>query len=352
MAQTGFIKGKIGAPPGFLGVTYPKVNPTTIQFIQYNKTISQNKVIESVDQIVENLESEAVNWIRVVGLENIELISALCSKFEIDPLHVEDILNPYHLPKIEQQKEYLLFFLNILLPDKKSRKIERIHVSYFLKGNILLSFAEKEHLLFNDFIDRIKIENNRIREKKTDYLLYRLVDIIVDNYFNVIEYIEDRIDEAEVRLLQDYAESQVPVIVEIKKQLASVKRSIAPLLEELRMINKDEIVMIDRQTIPFFHDVSDHLKQHVLSIDNIHDLMANLMDVQMANISNRLNAVMKTLTVITSIFIPLTLFTGIYGMNFKYMPELEWKWSYPIFWIILITAGLTMWLVMRKRRWF
>lgn len=352
MIRTGFIKEKIGAPPGDLGVSYPKGSPTRIEYIQYNKYIIEDQFVETPEQIIEGIKPETVNWIRVMGFDNIELINDLCTRLEIEPLNVEDILNPYHLPKIEQHKDYLLFFLNILMPDKKNGKIERIHVSYFLKDNTLISFAEKEHRLFDEIIERLKRENNRIREKKADYLLYRLVDIIVDHYFYVIENIEDKIDETEVSLLQNLSDSHVSSIIEIKKQLASVKRSITPLLEELRMINKDELTMIDRQTIPFFNDVYDHLKQHVLAIDNIHDLLANLMDVQMANISNRMNEVMKTLTVITSVFIPLTLFTGIYGMNFQYMPELGWKWAYPAFWIVLLSSGLGMWLVMRKRKWF
>lgn len=352
MARTGFIKEKIGAPPGYLGISYPKGNPTKVELIQYDKNGTSDVFLDTSETILEKIKPESVNWVRVVGLENINLISTLCSKFGIEPLNVEDILNPHHLPKIEQQQDYLLFFLNILIPDKKKGLIERIHVSYFLIENVLLSFAEKEHTLFDDIIKRIKTENNRIRERKADYLLYRLVDIIVDHYFFVIENIEDKIDDTEVKLLQNHSDNTVQTIVGIKKQLASVKRTITPLLEELRLINKEDLRMIEPQNIPFFNDVSDHLKQHVLAIDNIHDLLNNLMDVHMANISNRLNDVMKTLTVITSIFIPLSLLASIYGMNFKYMPELELKWAYPAFWIFLVTSGITMWLIMRKRKWF
>ena len=347
------MKTKAGQPPGHLHfVDEHHHEPTVITLISYAENFYRKTPVDDVQMLPGLLSSEAVHWIAVTGFRNVEVIEQLGQALSIHPLLIEDIMNVEHLSKAEEIDEHLFLTLNILTLENSGQPIGKNHISFVLGSNYLVSFTQKHTDIFDTFVLRIENSFGKVRSRKNDYLFYRLTDIIVDNYFLLFGDFDERLEKMEDELMRNQSVNLATNIQGYKKALLFFRRNIFPVYESIRFIQKSDGKHIRRQTHNFINDTADHFNQLVQIIEGYRETVTSLMELQMANNSNRMNNVMKTLTLISTVFIPLTFFTGIYGMNFEFMPELKLPWAYPVFLGFMLFVGTSMWLYMKRKKWF
>jgi magnesium transporter len=324
-----------------------------LELISYNKTQYEKHDVLAVEDLLQKIHPDRVNWINLDGLQDKETIKAIQAHFNLHTLLVEDVLDDQR-PKAEEYDDYLFFTLKMLYSIKQGT-IEYEQISFVLGNNYLISFQEKEGDLFDQFRERIRLDQGRVRKKGADYLLYRLIDIIIDNYYIILDSIGERIEIIEDSFshhTQEKREYTFQRIQRIKKELIYLRKAVYPLRDALSKIIKDESVFIDEENFRYFSDVYDHVIHLTDSIDTYKDLTAGLMDLHINTQNNQLNQVIKVLTVISTIFIPLTFIVGVYGMNFDYMPELRWHYGYGLIWGIMITLALGMLTYFKIKKWF
>ena len=291
-----------------------------------------------------------MNWINLDGLQDHSIISKLGEHFSLHSLLLEDITSE-HQPKAEEYEEYLFFTLKMLYKIQEG-EIEYEQISFVLGKDYLLSFQEKEGDPFTSFRDRIRMDQGRVRRKKPDYLLYRLIDIIVDNYYVVLDEIGQQIEHIEDAIYKDPSAKEFQQIQRLKKELIFLRKALYPLRDALSKLIKDESGFIESQNARYFSDIYDHVVHLIDSMDTYKDLTTSLMDIHINTLNTRMNEVMKVLTVISTIFMPLTFIVGVYGMNFEYMPEIPWKWGYPVIWGIMILIAGAMLRYFKFKKWF
>jgi magnesium transporter len=329
----------------------PATKPGVIlELISYNRE-KYNKIDSNdPDELLTHLQPDQVNWVNLDGLGNIDIIEKLQSYFCLHPLLVDDVLADQR-PKAEEYDDYLFFTLKMLYKiDGTSIDYEQI--SFVLGSNFLVSFQEKEGDLFEGFRDRIRQDLGKVRKKHADYLLYRLIDIIVDNYYNVLDRVGDIIDEIEETVYENPTNETFYKIQSLKKELIYLRKALYPLRDALSKIVKGESEYVKEENIRYFSDVYDHVSHIIDSMDTFKDLTSSLMDIHINAMNTKMNEVMKVLTVISTIFMPLTFIVGVYGMNFKFMPELNWKYGYFVVWGIMGLIFISMMIYFRKKKWF
>ena len=343
---------KPGLPPGSLIYTREKVQEhVSIQFFQYDEdgfTYADN---HNLDQIFSEIDPKKVNWINVNGLHHTATIERLGSHFDIHPLILEDILHTEHMPKLEDHEKYLFLTLKMLSYNEKQQKVEQEHVSMILGGHWLITFQESDGDIFEPVRDGIKSGKGRLRKRRADYLFYRLLDMVVDHYYIVSDKTEENLELIEEILLKNQAGGISEKILNEKKNMIFLRRCIIPLREEIRKLRQKESSLIQEGTYSFIDDVFDHLMHLSQTLDGFRDLTTSLMELQMAVNSNRMNNVMKTLTIFAAIFMPLTFIAGIYGMNFHHMPELEWNLGYPLVLGLMALVAGSMLIYMKRKKW-
>ena len=347
------ISEKVGLPPGSIIYTGdPKEGDTGITLLQYD--LEKVKFIEShnFSEIYNQLVKEQVNWLNFDSLHDIDLITEAGSKFNIHNLSLEDIVHVGHQPKMEEYDDYLFFTLKIIKPNEQEDTFNIEHISFVLTNNLLISFQEYKGDPFEIIRDRIKAGKGKARGRGSDYLLFLLIDAIVDQYLLSIETINKHIADLELEIFERPNELVVTKIIEQKKVISAFRKIILPMRDSFKEITTGETDFISEDYYNYYNDVYDHIKNIVDHLDNQREMLTSLMDFYMSQISTQMNKVMQTLTIIATIFIPLTFLAGIYGMNFQFMPELEWKWSYPILLIIMFILGISMYIFMRRKRWF
>ena len=347
------MKTKAGAPPGTLINTFAQTSVhESTRLISVSDDSNQDIIIEDFEKLPSRLWPEATNWLIFTGLGDIDKLEHLGSVFQINPLIIEDILNAEHLPKAEETDEFLFFVIKILTRNTETDSFETNHVCFLLGKRFIITFLQRNTSLFDNFIKRIKTVKESPHHYTHDYILYQLIDIIVDHYYLLFNQTDEKLEEIEEILMSDQSADMTSMIQQQKRELNFIRRNILPVAEAVRILLKIENAFIKKHNRTFFNDIADHL-QHLLSAtDNYRETITSLYELQMMNYSNRMNNVMKSLTIIATIFIPLTLITGIYGMNFKYMPELTLRWSYPAVLIIIFAGGIAMYLFMRQKKWF
>jgi magnesium transporter len=255
------------------------------------------------------------------------------------------------MPKV-QDIENNLFVTMKNLTWGKNDKIESEHISLFLGPNILISFEENGNMIFAPIIERLKNGKGKGRFRQEDYLCYLLIDHIVDNYYVLLDHTEDQIEDLEKLLIDNPSDELSHAFLRLKKNLMILRKTVNPLKEEVRFLTREQSDLISEYTRQYLSDVSDHLSFLTQSIDSFRDMIASMMDLLMANNANRMNSIMKTLTMVSTIIIPMTLISSIYGMNFAFMPELQWKLGYPAVLAGMGTIGLGMYMYMKKKKWF
>jgi len=322
-------KKTAGLPPGQLVHLGEKLtDKSVIELIQYDENDHQTIISGNFDEIISQIDNHKINWINIDGLHNIELIKGIGEHFDIHPLVLEDILNPDQRPKIEDFDNYLFFTLKSL-NTVNIQEIVYEQISFILGENYLISFQEREGDLFEGLRTRLKTDpNSKARKNTVDYLFYRLIDTIVDSYYIIIENLGERIEDLEDEAYLDPGKGTLRQIQGLKKELIFMRKSVYPLREAVSKITKNEFKFIKHETLRFFSDVYDHTIHIIETFETYRDLTSGLMDMYMTGISNKMNEIMKVLTIIATIFIPLTFIAGVYGMNFDNMPELRWQNGY------------------------
>jgi magnesium transporter len=322
-----------------------------LELIAYNKTEYEKFDNLSAEELVQKIHPERVNWINLDGLHDKQTIKVIQEYYNLHALLIEDILDDQR-PKAEEYDDYLFFTLKMLYRIKQGT-IEYEQISFVLGHNYLLSFQEKEGDLFNHFRERIRLDQGRVRKKGADYLLYRLIDIIIDNYYSVLDSIGERIEIIEDSFSQPMREKYVfQRIQRIKKELIYLRKAVYPLRDALSKVLKDESAFIEEGNLRYFNDVYDHVIHLTDSVDTYTDLTSGLMDLHINTQNTQLNQVIKVLTIISTIFIPLTFIVGVYGMNFDYMPELRWHYGYGLIWGVMLLLVMVMLTYFKIKKWF
>ena len=344
---------KIGLPPGALvHVGERKVEGTRITVIEYDEAQFSEEQLVSLQGYVPSRDRPTVAWINVDGLHQVEVLEALGERFGLHPLVVEDILNTDQRPKLEDYGDYLFIVLKSLFhQDREAEELEIEQISLVLGPDYVLSFQERAGDEFEPSRERIRSNKGRVRKLGADYLVYNLLDSIVDRYFVVLEQIGDRIEFLEEELVASPATETLHTIHQLKQQLVFVRKAIWPLREVIGQLERGESPLIREMTVIYLRDLYDHAIQIMDTVETFRDVVSGMLDIYLSSISNRMNEVMKVLTVVATIFIPLTFIAGVYGMNFHYMPELQWQWGYPMIWAIMIAIAALMMVYFRRRKW-
>jgi magnesium transporter len=344
---------KIGLPPGsivYLGER--KVEKVTITLTEYDEKDCDQYEIKSVEEIDPFTDTPQVTWVSVCGLHETDFLKQIGEKFKVHPLVLEDILNTDTRPKIEITDNYLFVVMKLITFNPEQKIMEGEQVSFILGRTFLFSFSEKTDDIFNPVKERIKGQLGKIRKRGSDYLLYTLMDIVVDHYFLALDKVDERIELLDDEVINNTDKSQIENIYHLRNLLLMIRRSIWPSREIVSQLIKDESDLIDEGTEPYLRDLYDHTIHINETIEQQREITNGLMEIYLSMMSNRMNEVMKVLTVIATIFIPLTFIVGIYGMNFPNMPEMEWPWAYFAVWGIMIGVTLLMLFYFKRKRWF
>jgi magnesium transporter len=353
--MTRFMKkssNKSGLPPGSLiHIGEKKTDKSTITIFDYDKDVLEEKTIDNISECVNLKKTPTVSWINITGLHDISVIEKIGQIFEIHPLVLEDILYTDQRPKYDEFDKYIFIVLKMLRYDEKTEQIITEQISVILTENYVISFQEMEGDVFNPIRDRIRGGKGRIRKLGTDYLTYSLIDAIVDNYFLILEKVGEKIEELEEEVISNPRPEIVQTIHRLKREMLFLRKSVWPLREVINNLQKNESKLIKKTTIIFLRDIYDHTIQVMDTVETYRDMISGLLDIYMSSISNKMNEVMKVLTIFAAIFIPLTFIAGIYGMNFDYMPELSIPWAYPLVWAIFIGIGLTLFGYFKHKKW-
>jgi magnesium transporter len=322
-----------------------------ITCIDYYGDYFQEKHVETIEEVFQFSDTSTTTWINLDGIHQLDLIEKLGKHFKIHPLVLEDIVNTGQRPKMEDFGDYLFIVLKMLHYDEEKNETKTEQVSLILSSKFVLSFQENEGDVFDPIRERIRSDRGRIRKMGADYLAYSLIDAIVDNYFMVLEKIGEEIEEIEDELVKNPTPEVLHTIHHLKRELIFLRKSVWPLREVISRLERWESPLIDKSIDIYLRDVYDHTIQVIDALETFRDMLSGMLDIYLSSVSNRMNEVMKVLTIIATIFIPLTLVAGIYGMNFKYMPELESPWGYPMVYMIMLAISAVMLVYFRRKKW-
>jgi magnesium transporter len=343
---------KSGMPPGSPVYTGSDTGDTVINMLVYDDENFQEYKNISVEKAIQLQGETTTNWIIINGFNQSDGLNKLAEHFGIHPLVMEDIFNVEHLPKVEDLDNSLFITLKNLTWSETEQIINSEQISLYLGPNVLISFEEKDNNIFSQIIERLKAGKGKGRVRQEDYLCYLLIDHIVDNYYILLDHNEEQMEELEKLLIDNPTNELSHSFLRLKKNLMLLRKTINPLKEEIRYLAREESGVISEYTRQYLGDINDHLSFIIQSIDSSREMIASMMDLLMANNANRMNSIMKTLTLVSTIFIPMTLISSIYGMNFEFMPELHWKYGYPVFLAGLTTMGILMYIYMKRKNWF
>jgi magnesium transporter len=342
----------MGLPPGTLfHVGDKKVEQATISVIDYDPQNLEIKDLKTVEEAFPFKESPTVTWLNISGLHDIEIMQKVGGHFGVHALVLEDIVNTSQRSKIEAFDDYIFIVLKMITYNKEKNETEMEQVSLILGKNFVITFQEREGDIFEPVRRRIHNVISRLRNHGPDYLAYALLDVIVDHYYVILEHFGDAIEFMEEEVLKNPRESLIPEIQRLKRETLILRKSLWPLREALADLKKAESALITDFTLPYLDDTYDHTMQVLDTLETFREMVTGIMDIYLSNISHRMNEVMKMLTIIATIFIPLTFIAGIYGMNFEHMPELHWSFGYPMVWSIMLVMVVLLLLFFRKKRW-
>lgn len=345
---------KPGTAPGSL---VPRIGasdePAVISVRDYTEKEFREQESVSVEDCFQYRDTRTVTWINFDGVHDVKTLKKLNDHFGIHPLATEDIANTGHRPKLEEFDDQVLLILKMLYsdPDNPDEIISE-QISIVLAKNCVISYQEAVGDVLNPVRERIRDGKGRIRTMGADYLAYALMDAIVDNYFVVLEHLGERVEALEDVMMKDVDPDMVHLIHRLKREMIYLRKQIWPMREVTNSLLRDESRLISKKITIFLRDVYDHIIQICDTIDSYRDVLSGMHDIYLSVMSNKMNEIMKVLTIFAAIFIPLTFIAGIYGMNFEYMPELKWRYSYFVAITAMFTIGVTMVLYFKKRKWF
>jgi magnesium transporter len=344
---------EVGLPPGTLIPTgEPPHDGAKITLWVYDETGVEERILTSLDELPPFAYRDKVIWVNVDGPPQVALLEKLGQIFDLHLLVLEDILEANQRPKLEDYEDYLYLVLKMLYYGDNGREQVIVEqVSVIVGPNLVISLQEAGGDVFDPIRRRLRNPGSRLRKSGADYLAYALLDAIVDHYFVVLDKIGEDIEQLEEELVENPTTKTLETIYNLKRELIFLHKSVWPLREVIHVLTRGESPLFTEPVRVYLRDVYDHIVQVIDLVETYRELITGMLDIYLSSISNRLNAIMKVLTIITTIFIPLSFITSLYGMNFKYMPELEWRWGYPMVWVVIISLIITMLIYFRKKRW-
>lgn len=344
---------KVGLPPeSMLYTGEQKIAEPYLSVVTYDNKECAYLAEATLDQSLFSRKEEQTTWVSVIGLQNVDLIKQVGTNFNIHPLVIEDILNIDQRPKVEEYDNYLFITLKMLNWNNEKHIFTTEQVSLIVGQGFLLSFQEEEIPLFGQIRQRLTRGQARLREHGSDYLAYSLLDAITDQYFVVLEGIGEHIEKVEKTIIAHPSSKDAQYLYHLKQQMFLLRKTVWPLRELINHLLHVDTKLISSFTTVYLRDVYDHTVHVIDTIETYRDMLAGLLDVYLSSLTNRMNEVMKVLTIIATIFIPLTFITSIYGMNFEYMPELHWRWSYPTILMIMLGIGIGMVIYFKRKKWW
>jgi magnesium transporter len=345
-------KQKAGLTPGTLVyVMERKVEKVRISIIDYDETQLEERKVETIEECFPFKDKPTVSWINIDGLHDVELIEKIGKQFGLHPLILEDIVHTGQRPKLEDFGDHVFIALKMLYYNKQKGEIESEQVSLIFGENFVISFQERVGDIFDPLRERIRKGKGRVRKVGADYLAYALIDSIVDNYFVILEELGEKVEETEQELTVNPTLETLQAIRGFKKEMIFLRKSIWPLREVANSLERGESSLVDKSTLIYLRDVYDHTIQIIDTVESYRDMLSGMLDVYLSSISNRMNEVMKVLTIFAAIFIPLTFVAGIYGMNFSFMPELGWWWGYFGILLVMAVVAAVMLVYFKRKRW-
>jgi len=342
----------VGLAPGTLvHIGDKKTEQVRLSLIEYGATHFQEKSIETVEESFPSKDEPSVTWVNITGLHDLDVIEKVGKHFDLHPLLLEDIVYTGHRPKIEDYEGYLFAVLKMLRYDQEEDQVNAEQVGLVVGPNYLLSFQESPEDVFDPVRERLRKGKGRSRKAGSDYLAYALVDAIVDEYFLILEIFGEKIESMEEELVANPTPQTLQRIHDMKREMLFFRKQAWPLRELVGALSKGESPLVHESTSIYLRDVHDHTIQIIDTIESFRDVLSGMIDIYLSTISNKMNEIMKVLTIIATIFIPLTFVAGVYGMNFRYMPELEWRWGYFMAWGVMLVIAVLLLSFFKKKRW-
>ncbi|WP_319589438.1 magnesium/cobalt transporter CorA [uncultured Draconibacterium sp.] len=345
------VKAKGAAPGSLIFMGKQKMDDTRIRLFQYSKETITEKEFETIDEALESINNTQNNWLNIDGLHNTELIKQIGEHFKISPLALENILNTGQRAKFFEDNNSVTLITKAVYYNQEENKVSVEQISFILLENVLISFQEQIGDHFEPVRNRIRSSFGKIRQRKTDYLLYALTDSLVDNYLINLEQIGLNIEALEEKLDNPTKEIS-KTLFRYKTEISYLRKSIKPLKEVLTRILRAKSEIISEEHLVFYQELYDIEEQAIEAADSYFGMTNDLINLYNTNLSNKVNEVMKVLTIFASIFIPLTFIAGIYGTNFEYVPELHFKNAYFVMWGVMVVVAGTMLYYFKKHKWF
>jgi magnesium transporter len=338
-----------GAPPGTLSYHGPHSGSVKISLIEFNETELHEKTFHDFSDCLNAIDNHLVKWINIEGVHNTEIIDHFGKHFKIHPLTLEDIVHVDQRPKFEEYENYLLVIMKMMA---YKDKVLAEQLSLILVGNTVLTFQEPGGVdAFDDIRLRLRQAKGRVRKLKSDYLFYALMDAVVDYYFQVIEKIGDKVAKIEEEIIRAPRQQSLIQLYQLKREVIFLRKQVWPVRDMLSYLLRSETDFITPNTQLFFRDLQDHSTRIIDTVETYRDLLSGIMDIYLSTNANKMNEVMKVLTVMSSIFIPVTFIAGIYGMNFEFMPELKSPYGYTAVWLIMLTVMGGLLYYFKKKKW-
>lgn len=345
---------KAGLPPGSLVYVGERgrQDRVKITLFEYSEKFCREKTCADIGEALASFaEKDTIKWLDISGVHKPDIVGALGEHLAIHPLTQEDILNTEQRPKAEEYPGYLYIVFRMIYSGRGDDKLKFEQLSILLGAGYLVTFQEAEGDVFDPVRERLRTGNGRVRKMGADYLAYLLMDSVIDNCFIILESFGEKIENIETVLLENPENTTLHRIHSLKWNLLFMRKSIWPLREAVNNLIRSESELVGQATLVYLRDLYDHTIRIVDIIETLRDLASGMLEIYLSSVSNRMNEVMKVLTIIATIFIPLTLVAGIYGMNFEFMPELHYRWAYPAVLILMLTGGLGMLGYFRRRKW-
>ena len=344
---------KAGLPPGtvvFVGER--KVEEIRITLIDYDENQYDEREIKNIEDCFPYKDTPSISWINIDGVHQVDVIEKLGAHFVLHPLLQEDVVYTHQRPKFDEFEDHLFIVLRMFFFNEEKNELEGEQISLIVGSNFVISFQERQGDVFEQVRERLRRGKGRIRRKGSDYLAYSLVDAIVDSYYDILEGLGENIELLQEQLVYEPKQEDLRIIQHLKRDMIFFRKSVWPLREVVGGLTRSESALIKEEVLVYVRDVYDHVIQAIDTIETFRDMLSAMLDIYLSSVGNRMNEVMKVLTIIATIFIPMTFIAGVYGMNFKYMPELEWRNAYLFFWIVVSVVLIAMLTWFKRKRWF
>lgn len=341
----------VGSRPGTL-IDIEEAAEPRIHVIDYSFDSVEERDVENsqASSLAEFRDRKSVTWVDVQGLGDVEILKEVGDTFGVHPLALEDVVNIPQRPKAEEYDDSV-FVITCMITAPELPEVEVEQISIFVGSNFVVSFQERYGDVLEQVRNRIRQGKGPIRKSGADYLAYALMDAVIDAYYPVLEDLGEYLEELETVVIEHPTPDALQAIYRVRRELLVLRRSIFPQRELLSALIRDENLIFRDSTTPYLRDCYDHCAQVIDVLETYREICGGLMDVYLSGLSNKMNEVMKVLTIIATIFIPLSFLAGIYGMNFEHMPELHYKWSYPLFWIVIFSVAAGMLFFFKKLGW-